>query len=147
MDYQQVLKCLAPCGLDCSRCSEYKDGEIKELSADLLQALGNYGRLAKMKSQINPAFANFDDFKEILSNFSKASCGGCRSDRCFCPTGCEAKTCHKEKEVDFCFECNEFPCEKQNNPILRERWLQKNQRMKEIGVIEFYLEQLKLPRY
>jgi hypothetical protein len=28
MQYERVLLKLAPCGLDCSRCAGYRDGEI-----------------------------------------------------------------------------------------------------------------------
>ncbi len=41
-----------------------------------------------------------------------ASCFGCRSDHnaVFC-SGCVIKNCAKEKEVDYCFNCDEYPCE------------------------------------
>ncbi|NLI12559.1 MAG: DUF3795 domain-containing protein [Peptococcaceae bacterium] len=64
-----------------------------------------------------------------------------------CPIICEAKTCYREKGIDFCFQCGEYPCEKQFSGRLRERWKEKNDRMKEIGVVEFYYEQKNLPRY
>lgn len=147
MDYQQIVKEIAPCGLDCQRCAAYSQGEIKELSAQLLSKLGKYERLAKIMSAKQPAFAQYQSFKDILTFFSQASCDGCRSNASACPVDCLAKTCHKEKGVDFCFQCKEFPCTGQNNPMLRKRWLQKNNRMKEIGVVEFYHEQKKLPRY
>ncbi|RYD05936.1 hypothetical protein N752_06740 [Desulforamulus aquiferis] len=31
--------------------------------------------------------------------------------------------------------------------MLRQRWLEKNDRMREIGVTSYYEEQRKLPRY
>ncbi|SHK86416.1 DUF3795 domain-containing protein [Desulforamulus aeronauticus] len=147
MEYQQIVKEIAPCGLDCRRCAGYSQGEIKEHSTKLLNLLGNYERLAKIMSDHNPAFSDYQSFKEILTSFSQASCAGCRNDASACPVDCIAKTCHKEKEVDFCFQCKEYPCSGQNNPMLRERWLQKNNRMKEIGVVEFYNEQKRIPRY
>lgn len=149
MEYNDVLKHLAPCGLDCSRCADYEHGEIKQLSTKLLQVLGNnYGRVAKMKIEKNPIFNGYTQFEEILTSFSRASCGGCRSENLQCPiTTCSAKTCYKEKGVDYCFQCNEYPCEKQFTGRLRERWKQINDRMKEIGVVEYYHEQVKLPRY
>ncbi|TEB12201.1 DUF3795 domain-containing protein [Pelotomaculum propionicicum] len=89
----------------------------------------------------------YSQFEEILKNFSRASCGGCRSENVQCPIICEAKTCYREKGIDFCFQCGEYPCEKQFSGRLRERWKEKNDRMKEIGVVEFYYEQKNLPRY
>ncbi|GEM_PF-5382661 len=38
-DYQAILKELAPCGLDCSRCASYNQGEIKKLITRLLTLL------------------------------------------------------------------------------------------------------------
>lgn len=49
--------------------------------------------------------------------------------------------------MDFCFQCDEFPCDEQKDERIRERWMAKNNRMKEIGVIEYYIEQSKTPRY
>ncbi len=147
MEYHKVVQRIAACGLDCGRCADYQKGEIKELSERLLNLLTGYDRLVKIKSQANPAFEGYDKFKEVLNVFAGASCGGCRSENVKCPVDCHAKTCHKEKRVDFCFQCNEYPCSKQFEGKLRERWMEKNNRMREIGVMDFYKEQSKLPRY
>lgn len=149
MEYGEVLKHLSPCGLDCVRCADYEHGEIKQLSTRLVQLLGTYGGVAKIKAETKPLFNNFSQFEEILISFSHVSCSGCRGENVQCFIECAAKTCHKEKGVDFCFQCNEFPCDKQftDRFRLRERWIQRNNRMKEIGVVEYYYEQVKLPRY
>lgn len=143
-----MLKHLAPCGLDCARCADYEHGEIKKLSNRLIQLLGNYKPVAKMKMDSKPIFSNYSKFEEILASFSEASCSGCRGDNVQCPlTTCSAKTCHKEKGVDFCFQCPEYPCDRQFSGRLRDRWMKINDRMKEVGVVEYYYEQAKLPRY
>ncbi|GBF34973.1 hypothetical protein DCCM_4094 [Desulfocucumis palustris] len=148
MDYDEVLKQLSPCGLDCGRCADYENGEIRKLSAKLLQALGkNYNIVAKMKSDKNPIFKNYSNFKEILSSFSQASCTGCRGENDLCPIQCTAKICNREKGIDFCFQCTDYPCDKQFSGKLKELWITINNRMKEIGVVEYYFEQVKLPRY
>lgn len=148
MNYNDVVKCLAPCGLDCARCADYENGEIKQLSSSLLELLGNYERLAKMKKESNPVFDNYAQFADILNSLSQASCSGCRGDNVKCPLStCSAKACQKEKNIDFCFQCDEYTCEKQFFGRLRDRWIYINDRMKEIGVVEYYLEQLKEPRY
>ena len=46
MDVAEARSRLAPCGLDCSRCADYEQGEIKEHSSRLLELLGNYQRLS-----------------------------------------------------------------------------------------------------
>lgn len=147
MEYNDALKHLAPCGVDCVRCADYEHGDIKQLSLNLIQLLDNYGRVARMKAETKPLFNKYSQFAEILTSFSQASCSGCRGENVLCFIKCTAKTCHKEKSVDFCFQCDEYPCDKQFANRLREHWKQRNDRMKEIGIIEYYFEQVKLPRY
>lgn len=148
MEYNEVVKCLAPCGMDCSRCADFEKGEIKHISIELIQRLGNYRPVAKMKSTSKPIYEGFTQFEEILTSFANAACSGCRGDNVQCPlSSCSAKDCSKEKGVDFCFQCDEYPCAKQFEGRLRDRWRYMNDRMKEIGVVEYYEEQIKLPRY
>jgi hypothetical protein len=147
MEYQMILKRLSPCGLDCHRCADFSGGEIKRLSADLKEHLAGYQRVAGLKADHNHTFGAYPAFAEILELFSKAACGGCRADDVNCPITCDVKTCHKEREVDFCFQCADYPCESPLDPRLKERWKLRNDRMREIGVVEFYVEQSKLPRY
>ena len=138
---------LAVCGLDCTRCVDYENDEIRSLSARLVDLLRGYERVASLKSVNNPLFNEYPIFLEFLQHFAQGACGGCRSDNLRCPIECHAKTCHRQLGVDFCFECNEYPCDKQFEGKTRERWLERNNRMKEIGVENYYLEQSKLPRY
>lgn len=148
MKYKDILPHVAPCGLDCMRCADYEHGEIKQLSSRLIQLLGNYSPVARMKTEGKPAFKGYAQFEEILTSFANASCSGCRGENVLCPIAtCSAKTCYREKGVDFCFQCDEYPCEKQFSGRLRERWRYINDRMKEIGATEYYFEQLKVPRY
>ncbi|MDD3268764.1 MAG: DUF3795 domain-containing protein [Syntrophomonadaceae bacterium] len=147
MEYGGVLEKLAPCGLDCSRCVGFQEGEIKKLSTRLIELLENYQRVAAIMQKFNPAFASYKGFEDILQTFAQASCTGCRSINNSCPTPCIVKTCHKEKAVDFCFQCPDFPCDKQAQIPIGERWLQINQRLQEIGAVEYYQEQNRLPRY
>lgn len=146
MDYDEIVKRLGPCGLDCGRCAGNANGEIRQLSSRLIKVLGNYGKLAKLRAQNEPAFGVYPQFEEILRAFSEASCGGCRSDNVQCFVTCAARTCHKEKGVDFCFQCKDYPCDKEFHDRIRQRWMQLNDRMKEVGVAQFFLEQNELPR-
>jgi hypothetical protein len=61
---------------------------------------------------------------------------------------CGVVDCYKDKGVDFCFQCDDFPCDKTNfDPHLEKRWRQMNTRMKEIGVEAYYEETKDLCRY
>ncbi|HNX29678.1 MAG TPA: DUF3795 domain-containing protein [Syntrophomonadaceae bacterium] len=147
MDYNEAVVRLAPCGLDCSRCADYAGGEIQKLSTRLGELLNGYLRVAKVKESIKPVFKGYPQFEEVLKLFSQAACSGCRGDNVLCPIECVAGICTREKGLDFCFQCEEFPCSKKIDTQIKERWLRLNLRMKELGVEEFYEEQRKLPRY
>jgi len=79
MDYQVILKELAPCGLDCSRCFAYSEGETKRLSTELLAALGKFERVTARLAGLVPALQHYPEFKEVLVFFTRGSCPGCRS--------------------------------------------------------------------
>jgi len=147
MEYEEAVRRLAPCGLDCSRCADYASGEIQKLSVRLVELLNGYLRVAGEKEAIKPVFTGYPQFEEVLKSFAQAAYSGCRGNNVLCPIECVAGICTKEKGVDFCFQCGEFPCSKKIDTQIQERWLNFNRRMKEIGVEEFYQEQSRLPRY
>lgn len=147
MNYGDIKKRIAPCGLDCGRCAGYGQGEIKRLSIELAAALGNYRSIAPVRARADTEFMFFDQFEKILTTFATADCNGCRTENSRCPAICKAKNCHKEKGVDFCFECKEFPCDSEMELLTGGRWRTLNLRMAKIGVEAFYEEQLKIPRY
>ena len=95
-----------------------------------------------------PTFKNYPEFKKLLHYFTVASCPGCRETDCHLFKGCNVKSCYKEKQVDFCFQCDEFPCDKTGfDEHLKKRWIKMQQRMKEVGVEKFYEETKEGPRY
>ncbi len=147
MKYEGIVKNIAPCGLDCSRCADYEDGEIKVLSSKLKSLLSGYKRVAQLREAISSSYVGYDAFETMLDQFAGASCGGCRSEHVKCPVQCQAKTCHKEKKVDFCFQCDEFPCQGEFEETIKKRWLDNNKRMDEKGVEEYYIQESQKPRY
>jgi len=147
MKYGEIVRRLAPCGLDCSRCVDYEDGEIRRSALRLIELLGNYERLALLKADFDPAFKHYPEFSTLLTRFSEASCGGCRSDHAHSPVQCSVRACYREEGVDFCFQCKAYPCEKGLSGPIGERWKKMNDRMQEFGVEAYYDEQAKKPRY
>ena len=149
MEYEEILNILGPCGSNCRKCVFYSEGEIKKHSEKLKELMGLFDLYAERFSKlINPVFKKYPDFKEFLEFLTKAECKGCRKEECKIYTDCRVVDCYKEKGVDFCFECDEFPCENTNfDPDLRRRWILMNNRMKEIGVEAYCIESMKYPRY
>jgi hypothetical protein len=87
MDYRHMT---APCGLDCFNCPVYLASENEELRKAVAARLG-----------LPP---------------EKAVCGGCRDENgtiaCVGMTGpCKVFRCISEKDIDFCCDCDEFPCD------------------------------------
>jgi hypothetical protein len=147
MEHNDIIKTLAPCGLNCSKCMAFAEGHIKEEAAALKDLLGSFDNYAERFSSFAPVFINYPQFKELLNYFTEAQCRGCRKGDCLHPN-CGVSPCIKEKQLDFCFQCDEFPCDKSNfDDNLKKRWIQMNMKMKDIGVKKYYEEIKNQPRY
>jgi hypothetical protein len=147
MRYEDILKILAPCGLNCSKCLMYTHGEIRSVSTRLRELLGSFDRYAERFSTFQPVFRNYQPFKELLTHFTRGDCTGCRTSACRYPD-CKVLPCTREKGIDFCFQCPDFPCTGTTfDPDLKHRWQEMNFRMKEIGIAAYYEETRNLPRY
>lgn len=84
MDY---FKLTSPCGLDCFNCEMYQENIT-------VQQLKTISALTGKPPEIIP-------------------CKGCREQGgCSFLTGCATLACIKSKQVDFCFQCGDFPCNK-----------------------------------
>jgi hypothetical protein len=83
----------AVCGIDCFNCELYYtniDSFFKTMSEERKAAILSRG-LTK----------------------EKLLCKGCRISGCtLIPDKCETLECVTKKNLDFCFECNDFPCSK-----------------------------------
>jgi hypothetical protein len=81
----------APCGLDCFNCICYLANDNPDL-----------------KPVIAAAFNISDEAAE------KTVCRGCRNhdgDIPFIPMKCRVYPCTQSKNISFCYECAEFPCD------------------------------------
>jgi hypothetical protein len=148
MEYAQLLKTIAPCGLDCGKCLAFEHGEIRQYSLAITKLLGpNFDRYAERFTKLNPVFENYAAFKVLLKFLSEGSCGGCRKEGCL-RQPCNVHGCVREKGVDYCFECDEFACERTGfPPFLYEKWRNNNITMRQLGV-EGYYERIKdMQRY
>lgn len=150
MNYTDILNKLGPCGINCSKCFAFKNGTIKQLSIKLKENLGNFDVYAERFVELleEPVFAKYPDFKEMLNHFANVECKGCRNDKCKLFLNCKVKQCSKDNKVDFCYQCNEFPCKIHGfDEHLEQRWIKINNKMKEIGVEGYYKEIENLSRY
>jgi len=145
--YEEILERVAPCGLDCERCVRYERGRIRRLATELAESLEGFENMAPKVADRAPVLEDYDRFVEILGFFSQATCAGCRAGGCPLPF-CAARVCHQEKGVDYCFQCDEYPCERNSYPEnMDRRWRGNNDRMREVGIEQSYRESLDMPRY
>ena len=147
MEYQEILDHLAPCGLSCAKCFAFKDGAIGHHAEELRRLMGNFAVYAERFSAFRPQFQDYPAFKRLLDYLAEHGCAGCRKGECIWPD-CGVAACYREKGMDFCFQCEEFPCDRHNfDPHLAKRWEAMNRRMREMGVAAYLAETLDDPRY
>lgn len=148
--YEFIKKRLAPCGLHCGRCFAFTQGDISNYSNKLREALGNFDVYAERFVELldEPLFLKYPDFKEFLVHLSCGSCQGCRAEQCKLYKSCNVRKCSESKNVDFCFQCDEFPCSKTGfDEHLYKRHVSINKRIAEIGIEQYYEEIKNQSRY
>lgn len=111
-----IFQLTAPCGIDCFNCEMFECNITEEFK-------NRIAGLVKCKPEEIP-------------------CKGCRVQGC-CSVlmkDCKTLACVKEKGVDFCYECDEFPCSKLQPCASRAEKLPHNMkvfnlcRIKQIGL-------------
>ena len=144
---KDILKDLAPCGLSCRKCFAFREGEIGKHSRALKDLLGNFDIYAKRFSAFLPPFEDYAAFKRLLDYLSSPDCEGCRNGTCKWPD-CGVQACYREKGVDFCFQCDEFPCNRTNfDAHLKKRWIHMQEQMKAMGIDAYHDETKDRSRY
>ena len=140
MEREDLLRKIAPCSLVCHTCTASKEGVIRCRAAEMLGLLEGFDTVAEKLVDHMPPLAKYADFRLVLNSFAEASCEGCRGEQSPWPD-CPIAPCARSKGVDYCFECDEFPCQRVGADFaLRERWLRGTRRMREIGAAAYCAE-------
>jgi hypothetical protein len=150
MDYEQIKASVSPCGLSCETCFAHVDGDIRRYSLKLKEKLGNFEPYAQRFETLmgNPIFKKYPDFKEVLDYLASENCKGCRNEQCKLFKDCGVRPCHQEKQVDFCYQCDEFPCKRTNfDERLNKIWVLINEKIKVTGLEQYYEKTRTRPRY
>ncbi|MBW1784037.1 MAG: DUF3795 domain-containing protein [Deltaproteobacteria bacterium] len=150
MDYEEIKASLAPCGLSCETCFAHVDGDIRRYSLKLKEKLGNFHPYAKRFETLldNPVFKKYPDFKQMLDYLASENCKGCRNEECKLFQNCGVRGCHQEKQVDYCYQCDAFPCNRTNfDDSLCKAWVRINEIIRNEGIEKYYEKTLKRPRY
>ena len=150
MERDEILRRVAPCSLMCHTCSGYNNGVICESSKTLLKYLEGIKEF--YEKHIPDAVESYNNFEGVLGMFGNAPCSGCRSTE---HNGCSIKGCFllectKEHGVDFCGECNEFPCGKTKElfeKVVYEQWLDGSRQIHDNGIESFWESNCGNPHY
>lgn len=140
MTNEEIKGSIAPCGLCCETCFAHVDGDIRKYALKLKEKLGNFRVNAERFETIldNPIFAKYPVFKEVLDYFASENCRGCRNEQCKLFKNCGIRPCHQKKQLDFCYQCDEFPCDKTNfDPGLYKGWVRINEIIRAKGIEEY----------
>lgn len=118
---------LAPCGLYCGVCSIY---------------IAHRDNNVKFKEKLLPVY------KMFAKSIDDIACTGCLSDGVVFPVCqvCAIKNCCKEKEIEGCHQCEEFPCKYIINfpiPVGKKVILRTIPTWRELGTEKFVEEEEK----
>ena len=155
--HEKLLHYIAPCSLLCYTCPALKDGLIAETSKSLATHFEGYYDFnsAALPEEYRSWLPEFAQFHEKLKHYENRPCGGCRTfpSGTGCIDGCVVPDCVRDKKIDFCADCQEFPCEKGSsffraiNDVIYQDWLQGNTRIAEAGMEVFFEEKQKHSHY
>ena len=104
------MRVVAYCGLDCEKCVKFK-GVYADKARELLEAIEESGLDEWQEHEPREEEFNYNDFKKGLVWFEKhMRCVGCLAGGG--NPDCVIKKCCKERGINNCSECLEFPCDK-----------------------------------
>jgi hypothetical protein len=129
------LKLVTYCGLCCGLCANR--GRIPQQAKALRESMIKEGY-----DKWGTAIPGFKDFWKFLSELCDpdTSCPGCRQGGG--PPDCTIRKCAKERKVDVCVFCEDFPCKRvlglaKGYPTL----IADSERLKKIGIKAWTKEQ------
>jgi len=133
------LNLVGYCGVYCGACA-WCNGRWRKAAKELIILMRAYPPMP-WEGKLPFDYKEFDKGLQWLYE-KRYICSGCRAGGGL-PT-CEIRECVRSKQIDFCCQCNDFPCEKLLK-IQKEHPdnLDSIKRMKEIGVEGWIKEQKK----
>lgn len=134
------LEFVTYCGLHCELCGAR--ARIPQRAAALQEAMAEEGWL--YWGHTVPGFAEFWEFLQGLH--ADGGCPGCRADSGF--PDCQIRVCARERGVELCNACADFPCA--HVEALAARYptlIADNRRMQKVGSAQWLAEQRERARH
>ena len=151
IDINEAKKLIGYCGIYCGTCGMYKGriyAKIAQEFLEVIKAAGYPEELTINPKGIKPDF-DFHEFLKGVEYFSKEDSGAYCQVPCKQGGGvlCKNRDCAKEKGLEICYECKDFPCELFSETIEKcPEKLKDYERFKKLGLegwIQFYTEKAK----
>lgn len=141
MKKEELLKRVAPCSLMCHTCAAYEGGVICNSSRQLLKYMEGMSEF--FQKHAAHILDKHQILEDELNKYAQGKCSGCRDNRdCACSiSGCYIPECTKRHQVDFCGECEEFPCNGIREVFEAEvyhQWLRGNTEIRDKGVESYW---------
>ena len=111
---EERIALLAYCGFYCGDCLGYT-GVIADAAQNMMEVLETYKFERTAECVFPEQLANYDQFREMLGFMTGLRYPGiCREvEQDGSPSGCEVKSCYRERGYYACYECGEFEaCDK-----------------------------------
>ena len=152
---ENILKSIAPCSMFCSTCTGCSYGEISNHAKKLLHYLEGHEEFLEknLKKGYEHKLEEFRIFHRKLKKYAYPKCNGCRDKRAngYSIKDCIIPACTKEHNIDFCAECEEFPCTKVNDTIYKkktiDKWKKGNEEIQKEGLLTYYERNKETPHY
>jgi len=98
---------------------------------------------------------DFQAFYHKLTCYANRSCPGCRENPVGtgCVERCVVPACVRERGLNFCAECDDFPCDKARNffstinEVIGRDWENGSRRIREVGVERYFEEKKRVSHY
>jgi hypothetical protein len=113
VDINKAKKLIGYCGEYCGECGMYKGRIYAMVAQEFLEIIKAAGYPDWLPKVVKLDF-NFEEFLKGIEYFSKEDNIGpyCQKP---CKEGggapCKIRPCAKERRIEICFECEDFPCE------------------------------------
>lgn len=133
-DIAEAKKLVTYCGTYCGGCEMYQGRIIAMVAQEFQELTAGYANWLPKAIQLD---FNYDDFIKGLEYFSQANSSCYCQEPCKQSGGapCKIRPCAKEKGIEICFECKNFPCE--HFAWLLERYPQKLEEQKNFKKMGF----------
>lgn len=157
MKKDEIINAIGPCSLLCYTCFGYMDGGIQYHASKLFELYKGWYSGHVHAYGANPTEQQIEKlkrikiFNEMLKEMiTHPKCTGCHSciGKCdSCIKGCIIPECSKNHGVDFCAQCDEFPCEKDIPHHIKTAWLNGNNYIKIHGFEKYFEEHKHIAHY